>query len=122
MGGRRAFDAFGVLGMAIAAAFAVACSEGGAAAPQLSEAAVRGRAVYNGVCIACHNPNPALDGGLGPANAHASRELLEAKILRSEYPPGYQPKRESKAMPAMPHLADKLDDLAAYLAECCPAK
>jgi mono/diheme cytochrome c family protein len=103
-----------------AMAFALGCSEQ-APGPQLSEAAQRGKAVYNGVCIACHNPNPALDGTLGPANAHASRELLEAKILRNEYPPGYTPKRASKAMPAMPHLADKLDDLAAFLAECCPA-
>jgi mono/diheme cytochrome c family protein len=100
---------------------ALGCSDGGGA-PQLSEAARRGKVAYDGVCIACHNPNPALDGSLGPANAGASRELLEARVLRAEYPPGYQPKRDSKAMPAMPHLADKIDDLAAYLAECCPAK
>jgi len=25
-------------------------------------------------------------------------------------------------MPAMPYLAGAIDDLAAYLAECCPAK
>lgn len=105
----------------IAAALSAGCSQQ-SAGPQLSEAAQRGKAVYNGVCIACHNQNPALDGALGPANAHASRELLEAKIVRGEYPPGYTPKRDSKAMPAMPHLADKIDDLAAFLTECCPAK
>src|SRR5262245_19914757 len=99
---------------------AVGCSQQ-AAPPQLSEAAQRGKVVYNGVCIACHNANPALDGSLGPANAHASRALVEAKVLHSAYPPGYTPKRTSKAMPAMPHLADKIDDLTAYLAECCPA-
>jgi mono/diheme cytochrome c family protein len=95
--------------------------EGGAVAPRLSEAAQRGKSVYNGVCIACHNVNPALDGALGPANAHSSRELLAAKVLRGEYPPGYTPKRDSKAMPPMPHLEDKIDDLTAWLAECCPA-
>jgi len=95
--------------------------EGGAAVP-LSEAAQRGRAVYSGVCVACHNTNPALDGSLGPAVAHASRELLEAKVVRGEYPPGYAPKSPSRAMPAFPHLADKIDDLTAWLTECCPAK
>ncbi|RIL04424.1 MAG: cytochrome C [Proteobacteria bacterium] len=105
-----------------AAAMALACSESGGGGPPLSDAAQRGKFVYGGVCIACHNPNPALDGTLGPANAGASRELLEAKILRAEYPPGYTPKRDSKAMPAMPHLADKIDDLTAYLSECCPAQ
>jgi mono/diheme cytochrome c family protein len=95
--------------------------QGGAADPQLSEAAQRGKAVYNGVCVACHNVNPALDGSLGPANAHASRALVEAKVLRGEYPPGYAPKRPSRAMPAFPHLADKVDDLTAWLSECCPA-
>lgn len=109
----------GTLGLAMT--LSVGCSQQ-ASGPALSEAAQRGKAVYNGVCIACHNPNPALDGALGPANAHASRELLEAKILRAEYPPGYKPKRESKAMPPMPHLADEIDDLTAFLAECCPAK
>jgi mono/diheme cytochrome c family protein len=117
---RRGFGVLGVLGMGIAAA-SLGCSQQ-ASGPQLSDAARRGKAVYEGVCIACHNPNPALDGTLGPANAHAPRALVEAKVLRAEYPPGYTPKRTSKAMPAMPHLADKIDDLTAFLAECCPAQ
>lgn len=108
--------------MLCAAVGTTACSQQEGAAPQLSEAAQRGRAVYNGVCIACHNANPALDGSLGPANAHASRELVESKVLRGEYPPGYAPKRPSRAMPSFPHLADKVDDLTAWLAECCPAQ
>jgi mono/diheme cytochrome c family protein len=104
----------------VAALLALGCSQQGSA-PELSEAAQRGKVVYNGVCIACHNANPALDGALGPANAGAPRELVEAKVLRAAYPPGYQPKRTSSAMPAMPHLADKIDDLTAFLAECCVA-
>ncbi|MCU0669617.1 MAG: cytochrome c [Myxococcota bacterium] len=112
-----------VAALAVVGGTTIGCGqqEGVAAAP-LSEAAQRGQVVYNGVCIACHNTNPALDGALGPGNAHASRELVEAKVVRGEYPPGYTPKRPSRAMPAFPHLADKVDDLTAWLTECCPAK
>jgi mono/diheme cytochrome c family protein len=106
-------------GLLLLAAVAMAgCSPSG---PQLSEAAERGKTVYFTVCIACHNAKPTLDA-LGPPIAGASRELLEARVVHAAYPPGYQPKRKSQAMPAMPHLAGSIDDLAAYLAECCPAK
>jgi mono/diheme cytochrome c family protein len=115
---RKQLDARHLVLLAVVAM--IGCSESGA--PQLSEAAQRGKAVYLSVCIACHNVDPALDGSLGPANAGASRELLEARVVRGEYPPGYKPKRDSRAMPAFPQLADEIDDLTAYLAECCPTK
>ena len=76
----------------------------------------RGRAVYMSLCTACHNADPKLDGSVGPANAGASRDLVEAKVLRGEYPPGYTPKRPSKVMPPLPHLAGSIDDLTAFLA------
>jgi mono/diheme cytochrome c family protein len=92
----------------------LACSD---AEPQAGDPAVeRGRAIYLSVCTACHNADPNLDGSLGPANAGASRELLEAKLLRGSYPPGYVPKRDSQIMPRLEHLAGSLDDLAAFLA------
>jgi mono/diheme cytochrome c family protein len=96
----------------------VGCSPAG---PELSEAAERGKTTYFTVCIACHNAKPSLEG-LGPRIADSSRELIEARVVRGVYPPGYQPKRNSQAMPAFPHLAGNVDDLTAYLAECCPAK
>ena len=68
-----------------------------------------------GTCIACHNINPALDGAVGPSVQGASRALLEARLLRAEYPPGYTPKRETKVMPAQPAMAGSIDDLAAFL-------
>lgn len=83
----------------------------------LSEAALRGRAVYRSACITCHHPDPARDGSIGPAVARSSRELLEARVLRAEYPPGYTPKRASKAMRPLPNLANDIDALAAFLAE-----
>lgn len=83
----------------------------------LSELAQKGQLVYQNVCIACHNANPALDGSLGPANAGASLALLEAKVLRGEYPPGYTPKRATGAMPKFDYLADQIPALHAYLNE-----
>jgi mono/diheme cytochrome c family protein len=101
------------------AAFAIlglACSP--ANDHELSAQAREGEKIYQNVCIACHNGNPNLDGALGPANAGASAELLTAKVLRGEYPPGYAPKRPgSNAMPRFEHLAGQIPALAAYLAE-----
>ena len=38
-------------------------------------------------------------------------------MVRGGYPPGYTPKRSTRAMIPLPHLAEKIDALAAYLAE-----
>ncbi|MDH4016373.1 MAG: cytochrome c [Actinomycetota bacterium] len=78
--------------------------------------ATRGRQVYMANCIACHSQDPAMDGALGPAVTGASRELLEARVLRAEYPDGYTPKRPSKVMIALPHLGGEIDALTAFLA------
>jgi mono/diheme cytochrome c family protein len=74
-----------------------------------------GRGAYNGNCIACHAMNPAIDGALGPAVADASFELLEARVMRGEYPEGYEPKRPSRVMIPLPHLETRLPEIAAYL-------
>ena len=72
--------------------------------------------MYVANCIACHNHDPALDGGIGPAVAGSSYELLEARIIRGEYPEGYTPKRDSQLMVPLPYLEPDLAALAAYLA------
>ncbi|MEE2672271.1 MAG: cytochrome c [Myxococcota bacterium] len=99
----------------------IGCSEAGspstASAPGPLELISEGRTAYQGNCIACHNPNPKLDGALGPAVAGASVELLEARIMRAEYPPGYTPTRTTKAMLAMPFLQSRIPALAAFLAD-----
>jgi mono/diheme cytochrome c family protein len=96
--------------MALAAALA-GCSEG----DSLSAEAERGRQVYVAQCTSCHSSDPSRDGPLGPAVKGSPRQLLEARLLRGIYPPGYTPKRPSAVMQPMPHLAGSLDDLAAYL-------
>jgi len=75
----------------------------------------RGRFVYMTHCVVCHNQNPNLAGKKGPPIAGASRELLQARLLHLEYPPGYQPQRKSHDMRAFPKLATKIDDLHAFL-------
>jgi mono/diheme cytochrome c family protein len=70
--------------------------------------------VYLSQCTACHAVDPAQAGPVGPELKGASRELLEAKVLRGTYPPGYTPKRPTSVMPPQPQLAD-LPALAAYL-------
>ncbi|MBJ20570.1 MAG: hypothetical protein CL933_14260 [Deltaproteobacteria bacterium] len=74
-----------------------------------------GRSVYNANCISCHSMNPIADGALGPAVAGASISLLEARVLRGEYPEGYVPKRDTRVMIPLPHLERKLPELAVYL-------
>jgi mono/diheme cytochrome c family protein len=81
----------------------------------LSPEAERGRQVYQSQCIACHNPDPAQVGSVGPPVKGSSRELLEAKVVRGAYPPGYTPKRPTAVMQPMPQVADSIPPLAEYL-------
>ena len=99
------------------AAFGAACGESDASLSPLAE---QGHTAYRSICITCHNGVPSQDGSLGPAIAGSSRELLAAKVLRGEYPPGYTPKRATNAMPRFEYMADQIDALAAYLAEAKP--
>ena len=77
----------------------------------------KGRAVYLANCVACHNNDPSRDGPLGPAIKGSSRELLQARVLSTSYPPNYKPKRPTKVMPQFPFLKDEIPYLAAYLAQ-----
>lgn len=79
--------------------------------------AERGKRVYLAQCTACHNSDPSRDGPIGPAVKGSSEALLEARILRASYPPGYIPKRKTKAMPPQPFLKSAIPDLAAFLAD-----
>jgi len=101
--------------LATLAGLAPACG-GGEEGATLDAAATRGKTVYENVCTACHNRDPRLSGALGPGVAGSSRELVEAKVLRAEYPPGYAPKQPSASMPKYEYLADSVGDIAAYLA------
>lgn len=100
-----------LLAVAVVAA-ALACSgDTGSEDPLVAE----GRSVYMSNCMVCHAPDPSRTGAVGPAVAGSSRELLEARVLRGEYPPGYTPKRDSQAMAPMPYLEEDIDALTAFL-------
>ena len=75
----------------------------------------RGKAIYNLNCIACHNVDPSKDGAVGPALFGSTKELIEARILKATYPPGYKAKRASAQMPALPHLEKEIPALHAFL-------
>jgi mono/diheme cytochrome c family protein len=102
------------LGPALMAIAALACS--GESEESGDPAVARGEKIYRNICLVCHNADPNQTGVLGPDIASANRELLEAKVLRGEYPAGYTPKRNTKQMPQFNYLEPNLDDIAAFLA------
>ena len=81
----------------------------------LGPEAERGRQVFVSQCTACHAFDPSQPGPVGPEVKGASRELLETKVLRGTYPPGYKPKRPTSVMPPQPQVAGDIPALAAYL-------
>jgi mono/diheme cytochrome c family protein len=100
--------------LALAALLACSAQEEGGAEAALAK---RGAQVYQGNCTACHALDPAQAGPVGPPIAGSKLELLEAKVLRNEYPPGYTPKRDTKAMIPLVHMEPELPAIAAFLAE-----
>ncbi len=77
--------------------------------------AVHGKTVYQLNCVACHGADPKVDGPVGPSIAGSSKELIEARVMRTQYPDDYKPKRTSHTMVALPHLQNEIPALHAYL-------
>ena len=102
------------LGLALIAVVTMACA--GESEESGDPAVARGTKIYRNVCVVCHNADPNQPGPLGPDIAGANRELLEARLLRGEYPTGYTPKRNTQQMPRFEFLEPNLDDIAAFLA------
>ncbi len=92
----------------------VSCQKNESQRP-LSALEARGKASFMSNCIVCHNPNPTIDGSIGPAIAGSSLELVTARVLTRSYPPGYKPKRDTEVMPDFPQLKDDVAALHAYL-------
>jgi mono/diheme cytochrome c family protein len=102
--------------LALLVVLALAITAGGCGGSEsTSPLAEQGRQVYLAQCTACHAADPAKAGPVGPPVKGASKPLLEAKVVRGEYPAGYTPKRSTNVMPAQPALGPSIPALAEYL-------
>lgn len=110
---RRALQRSAALAGALAGV--VACGDGSSGPSEAGPDIARGEQIYGNVCATCHGSDPAQEGTLGPAIAGSSQELVEAKVIRGEYPPGYTPKRGTKQMPPLPYLEEHVGDITAFL-------
>lgn len=79
----------------------------------------RGQQLYKASCIACHG-DPKV-GSFGPPIYGSSLQLIRLKVNKGEYPPGYVPKRQSRAMPVMNLPGDGILALYCYLNDKCKA-
>lgn len=103
-----------IVGAALSLSLLYSCDKG-APTKTLNPLEARGKGVYISNCVACHNPNPTIDGSIGPAIDNSSLELVTSRVLTRGYPPGYTPKRSSDVMPDFPQLKDDIPALHAYL-------
>lgn len=104
-----------LLGAALLCAVAVegwnACNKQGGGDPLVA----RGHILYATNCTACHNSDPTKDGSLGPAIKGSAIELVQARVLRGEYPAGYSPKRQTHIMQKLPLTEDDVKAIHAFL-------
>ena len=75
----------------------------------------RGKKIFLQNCTSCHGTDPRKDGPVGPAIAGSSFALIEDRVMRTEYPVGYKPKRSTALMVALPYLQKEIPALEAYL-------
>jgi mono/diheme cytochrome c family protein len=104
-----------VLHLAVALGVALGAAGCGDSSAPLSPLAERGRQTYLAQCTVYHGTDPAQPGPVGPSVKGSSRELIEAKVLKGAYPPGYTAKRPTGVMLPMPAVAADIGALAEYL-------
>ena len=93
-----------------------ASSNSGPPAPTIEE----GQKIYKLICVACHDPDPNVDrltGSYGPPIAGSSLKLLELRVLGTEYPEGYTPKRDTSLMTPFPLTPNQIRSLHLYLTD-----
>jgi hypothetical protein len=56
-----------------------------------------------------------VDGAVGPAIKGSALELVQARVLRGEYPAGYAPKRSTHIMQRLPLTEENVEAIHAFL-------
>ncbi len=79
----------------------------------------KGRVLYVANCIRCHNKDPNVKGSIGPEVVDAPMPVMYSKVMTGKYPvplpPGFVPKRKSRAMQAIPKLKADIPAIWAYV-------
>ena len=94
--------------------FFTACNKGKTSKLQ-SEAYLRGEAIYNTVCISCHNRDPRKVGSLAPNIAGSELEVIRSMIMTGKPPKGIKPKWPDMEMAPLPNLKDEIPFIYEYL-------
>ena len=79
----------------------------------------RGEQIYQSTCIQCHNKDPNIDGPIGPRMVDAPLEVMTSKVMTGKYPeslpPGFVPKRKTRAMRALPQFEAEIPLIHQYV-------
>lgn len=90
-----------------------------AVAPSTAPDLERGRKVWITTCNQCHNKDPNVKGAIGPEVVDAPLEVMLAKVKTGKYPdplpPGFVPKRKTKAMRPLPQHEKDVPSIWAYV-------
>lgn len=79
----------------------------------------KGKRLYQ-TCIQCHNKDPNVKGPIGPELTDAPLSIMQWKVENgggypSTLPPGFVPKRKSKAMKKIPNLVKDVPHIYAWI-------
>lgn len=79
----------------------------------------KGKRIWTSTCVQCHNKDPNVKGSIGPEVVDAPLEVMLHKVQTGKYPdklpPGFVPKRKSKAMRALPQHVKDVPAIWAYV-------
>jgi mono/diheme cytochrome c family protein len=88
-------------------------------ATELNPEIEKGKRLYMANCLQCHNRDPNIKGSIGPEMIDAPLEVMVSKVMTGKYPeplpPGFVPKRKTRAMRPIPKLKEDIPAIWAYV-------